>query len=317
MDMPGAEKAADKLLKFVQSVAMSDSKLYGKSKQRLQSIADVCSQVVTAVSSILQTEILQSEQQEFESKPNVDIYEQVATLSAEIDKLKEFIQFSESAPNSSDNESTSQVEEVVDDEPVEKSNNTESGKLSSDEMKEIVSKYGAALRDAATTDSGSEVCNRLADVLWRWFQNRIFTQYSNAPPFHYGVHRLKRIIYSFVILYGWYIENRTEDMFFRYFEDWLTSLRISSDSNKWIAPYEVYQIERNMNAKYANLTSVVLWDILMDNTSLSCLKSTSSQGYYLHDAGVWDMTFDADSSVLDSYVNYKQDKSILESLNLL
>lgn len=318
MDMPGAEKVADKLLKFVQSVAASDSKLYGKSKQRLQSIADVCSQVVTAVSGILQTEVLQAEQQEFESKPSHDIYAQVASLSAEIDKLKEFIQFQSPTPISSEPESSSQVEEEFDDDTVVDTPATsESDKLSPDEMKEIVSKYGTNLRDAARTDCGLKAGNQLTDILWRWFHARIFTQYDNAPPFHYGVHRLKRIVYSFVILYGWYIENHTEDMFLRYFEDWLESLSVSSDSNKWIAPYEVYQIERNMDTKYANLTSVVLWDVLMDNTPLKCLKDTSSRGYYLHDNGVWDMVFKSDSSALDSYVNYKQDASILESLNLL
>lgn len=315
MDMPGAEKVADKLLKFVQSVATSDSKLYGKSKQRLQNVADVCSQIVTAVSDILQTEVLESEQQEFESTPDKDIYTQVAALSAEIDKLKEFVQFHNTPQTDAPQIDTSNSDTV--EEPEVLSVDADSDKLSSDEMKSIVSNYGSVLHDAAVTDCGLNKCNQLTSVLWKWFHARIFTQYDNAPPFHYGVHRFKSIIYSFVILYGWHIENHTEDSFFRYFEDWLESLSTSHDSNKWIAPYEVYQIERNSDSKYANLTAAVLWDMLLDNTSLNRLQDKSSHGYYLHSNGVWDMLYKSNPSVLDNYVDYKQDSSISESLKLL
>lgn len=326
MDMQSAEKVADKLLTFVQSVAMSDSKLYGKSKQRLQSIANVCSQVVTAVSGILQTEILESDQQEFESKPDVDIYEQVASLSAEIEKLKEFIQF----PDSSNCDPVVNNDLVEDDSVAESSDsdidvmssndnvseNIDDAKLSPDEMKSIVSKYGCVLKNAANTDCGIPAGNQVTSILWRWFQARIFTKYSNAPPFHYSVHRFKSIIYSFIVLYGKHFEDGTVELFLRYFEDWISSLSTSHESNKWIAPYDVYQIERAVDTNHANLTAVVLYDVLMD-TVLKPLLDKKSDGYYLCDSGIYDMVYSSNSSCLDNYTNYKYDPSILESLKLM
>lgn len=321
MDMSSAKKAADKLLEYVQSVATSDSKLYGKSKQRLQSIGNVCSEIVSAVSVILQNEVLQSEQHEVESRPGQDIYAQVAALSAEIDRLREFVQIPDDFhKNHQEIQATPQVEECTDDCEELQSNDAEipqdSEKLSPDEMREIVHKYGVVLENAAHQDCGLSAGNQLTYMLWKWFEARIFTRYDNAPPFHYGVHRLKNIIYAFVIAYGKHFEEGTVDTFFRYFEDWLASLKVSHDSNKWIAPYEVYTIERSLDADTANITSVVLWDILTDSV-LKSLVVPQKGTYYLHDSDVWDKVFEADPSCLDSYVNYKHDSSLLESLKLM
>lgn len=317
MDMSGAQKTANKLRDFVQSVATSDSKLYDKSKQKLQDIASICSEIVTAVSHILQSEVLQTEHSEFESAPDANIYTQVAEMREELDKLKAFVQGAAQVESAAPNNSIEPVDTPesrhaqLDVKPA-----THTDKLPPDKMKEIVSTYGSVLKEAASTDCGVPAGNQLTGILWKWFNARIFTKYTNAPTFHYGVHRFKHIIYAFTVLYGKHFEENTVDVFLRYFEDWIDELSTSSESHRWIAPYEVYQIERNMDSSHANLTSVVLYDVLI-TTVLKPLLEYNSNGYYLHDSGLYDTTYQADPSCLDEYVCYTYDSRILESLNLV
>lgn len=331
MDIKSAENSANKILDYINSVKNSEASLYSKSKQRLHNIADMCSQVVKAVSDILQEEVLQSDSVEFENQSDSGIYEQVEALSREINRLKEFVSMPKSydvsttvaeplcgikseiiADSESSDANVGQSCEDCDGSNADVPDNT---KLSPSDKKEVISKYGAILKRSSTTSTGYSVVDGCSEMIWQWFQNRIFKKYANAPPFHYGLHRIKSIIGAFVIMYGYHVENDSLDKFIRYFEDWLESLSTSNESNRWIAPYQIYQLERKLDSKYANLTSVVIWDILIDSVYSDLNRPENPN--YLSDTYLWDLIENCDDSVLDNYENYQVNPAILESLKLV
>lgn len=307
MDLNGAEKAVNKLLTYIQSLADSDARLYDKSKQKLKDISSNCIQVIGLVTQILQSEILEEEDQEFESTPDKELQDQVIQLSDEIDKIRTFVQLDPIG------KSYHGVDSKYINTPY-----TLKDKLSSSDKKKIVVNYKECLYNMYNSSYiNIPKVKSLCDILWKWFDKRILTQYSNAPPFHYGIHRLKSIIYAIVIRYGYSIESNDVDRFIYDFDMWLDRLGASKDSNRWIAPYDIYQIERKLDKQYVNLTSVILWDILLDNGLNNLCEMKNNSDLYPSKNEVWNMTQNVNPDILDSYSNYKEDPSILKNLNIL
>lgn len=292
MDIYSAEIAVKKLLNYVQSVSDADQTLYKSSKQRLQNVSNMCSEIIKLVSDILESEMLSTDCQEFESNVDEVIRNNVSDLGSDLNRLQKF----------TDNEQTNLLDDA--------------NLLSSTEKRKIVTTYGNQLKRGKAMSCGYSLVDRCAEIIWRWFNARIFTKYSNAPPFRYDVRRFKDIIYSFVIVYGYHIENNTHDEFYNEVNEWIDSLSTSSESNKWIAPYSVYQVEKNQVeyfSKYANSTAAVIWDILVDN-QYKCL-CVPSNDFYLDSYGVWKKLEAFNPDVLDNYVNYKEDNNIVHILN--
>lgn len=300
MDLNSAEKSVKKLLIYLQSVSDSDSKLYDKSKQKLRGISDMCIQVISVVSDILETEILEDETQEFESKPNAEIQAKLDKMDRELSRLKTFAQLNDS------NKITS-TSVIVNPE----------NKMTPSEMSEVVLNYKNILNKLANTEFKIPILNDCFSVIWKWFEARLLTKYDNAPPFHYNVYRIKNILYAIVIFLGYSIEHNEYDSFFTMFEDWLYNLSLSENSNKWIAPYHIYQIERNMTAEYANLTAVVIWDMLLDSGLSELCKIDCKYDVYIKKNEIWDRIQNINPDVLDKYVYYKDDISILKSLHII
>jgi hypothetical protein len=304
MDLNGAEKSVQKLLIYLQSVADSDSRLYDKSKQKLKGISDMCVEVVKTVSDILQTEMLKDNDiQEFENSPDKELQSQVKILSDEVDKIKTFVQV--------DNTPTTNIETLS---WTDENNNM---KMTTSEMRKVVSTYRTCLYQLARFNSNIKVVNDCFSIIWKWFEARILTKHENAPPFHYNVYRFKGIIYATVILLGYYIEHNDYDGFFDMFNNWIHTLNLSESSNKWIAPYQIYQLERELTYEYANLTSVVIWDLLLDNGLMQLCNLESKYDVYLHKNKLWDMIEQLNPNILDNYINYKDDPTILSKLNIL
>ena len=181
----------------------------------------------------------------------------------------------------------------------------------------ILKNYNRILEATAKTVLPSSIANECASLIWRWYEARIIKKYKQAPTFNYCVHRIKRIIYNLVIVFGYYHEQGNLDKFLSEFNTWVDQLSISPRSNTWIAPYEVFQVEKNMDKVYANVTSVVLWDILLDNGFNELCSIEPYNNVYPDDDRIMEMVNDLDIDVLDPYVNYKIDSRILDQYRLI
>lgn len=325
VDIRSAESNSGKLLECVKAVADSESTLYGKSRQRLRQISKDCSQIITLISHILQDEALCTDSHEFEPSPSADIQAQVQKLTEEVALLKTFFNVPDSENSgeilSEASDDLSKSAESTDSESVDVNESQCSAKssterqMSSTEKRTIVRKYGEVLQKAATFDCGVPQANKCAELLWRWYHYRIHTTYSNAPPFHYGVYRISKVLQALVLVYGYHVEHNSVEEFSQEFQSWAAKLGSDPQSNRLIAPWSVYQVERGTAASdYANLTSVVMWDIL-SKTSLSELFN--GKEFYLSDSSLWDWVNELDPDILDEYVDYTRDPTILQSLNLI
>lgn len=263
MDLNSAEKTAQRLLTYIQNLSANDSKLYGKSKDKLIRISDSCENIITHISDILNIESVcgRNESNKHESEDNDD-------------------------------------------------------HMSSSDKRRIVTIYKDGLCHTAMTDSGSTLVNECSSLMWKWFDSRILTKHDKSPPFHYSIYRLKNILYSIVIAFGYSWESHTYHKFAEEFNSWIAQLNTNPENNRWLVPYTVYQIDKNMDKIYSNLTSVVLWDMLLDSGLGKLCDTSDKHGVYPSRTGIWDIMNRVDSSVLDDYVYYKDDYSILNKLGL-
>jgi len=171
----------------------------------------------------------------------------------------------------------------------------------------------------AKTDCGVPVANRCANVLWRWFEGRINKKYAHTKPFNYNIVRIKDVIYDLVIFFGYKFEQGGYDEFARQFGEWLKDLGIDIKSNTWIAPYEVFQMERrgrNLDPKYANITAVVIWDVLLDNGLDTLCRINAPENVLIDENEIYNRINTANAKVLDLYEHYKNDPTIIEKLGL-
>lgn len=312
MDVKRASTAIDEILECINAVADANNTLYAKSKQRLQHISQVCESITSAVKCILGEAAT--------SQPTNNMLSELLALRKDVEMLKANMQNAtalELEPvHNEEIEVVSESSIEVTEQLVSVKNEhqqTCTTKLAPESMKQLVSQYGHVLKLAAVTDQHTIVTNDCAKLLWRWFEARIYTKYPNAPPFHYGAHRLRTIVQALVLTYCYHFEHGSIDVFLRYFEDWLNSLSQSAESNKWIAPYSVYTVERKLTSEYATLTAVVVWDVLLSN-GLQALCNDNNE-YFLHETDMWDLVSKANIDVLDNYVDYHENPAILESLN--
>lgn len=313
MDLNSATKNIHKVLSYIKSISNSDSNLYDKSKQKLNDISNICIECVKEISNILQNESLCDDEFEFEMNPNSDtnlnLQNQIDILSLEVDKLKVFL--------NQGNVDTKNISNM-------NSNNLKTSSiitydyndnLSASDLSNIVKNYKFILNRTSMNNCKFNIINRCTRILWVWFDSRILKNYDIAPKFHYDVHRFKTIIYAFIISMGHHIENNDFDEFEESFDNWVQSLEFSSESNKWIAPYEVYEIERGNISNYVNLTSVIIWDIILDCGLYELCDKQSS--IYLDKNSIWDITSKFNLDILDNYFDYKSNITKLNEYNII
>lgn len=294
MDLNIALKNINKITEYVSDISTSNLKLYSKSRDKLEAIYNSCLSCTKIISDILDVDLNNSEN--ISQSTIVDLNQEIQHLKSEIVKLK-----------------SNEISNTYDDiENISISKYDKCRKLNSEELSLIVRNYKFALNQTAMNNSKFEYVNKASDMIWRWFDFRILKSHPNSPKFHYDVYRFNNIIYSFIIAIGFHIESNTFEEFEDNFNSWCIQLDQSSESNKWIAPFEIYSIERGNYKNYINLTSVILWDILLDlGFNLLCKQDTN---IYFKESMIWDLTSDMNIDLLDNYFQYKDD---IESTELL
>lgn len=260
--------------------------MYQKSKDRLKELANTCNQVIVVISEILQDEALINDQQddEFGGSEVTDLDSFLDSVEYKISELRQFLNSPKPIHVTTSSASTAKKRALF----------TYKHCLSS------ISNANIAVLEA-------EDCGRL---LWKWFSTRFL---ESTESFKYNMKKLPRWIRDIVLLYGYHLECGTLNDFLSSFNKWLIS--VSEDSNNYAVPYDVYNFDKYPNPEMLTLSSVVIWDILLDYGLRDLCCDPSSELYPSEDC-VYSFVSELNSSIMDPYSNYLYDKSILDKCNL-
>lgn len=285
MDIYGAEIQVNKLLNYVKSLSDAKPRMYQKSKDRLKELANTCNQVILVISEILQDEaLINNDNEEFGGSDNTDFDSVLTSMENQITELRQFL----SSPKSSDPVATD---------------------ISSTNMKKTAlytyKKCLFSLSNSNFIVTEAESCSKL---LWSWFNHRFL---EGPTTFRYNMKRLPGWIRDIVILYCYHLELGTIENFELSFQKWIDSI---NENNNYAVPYEVYQFDTSPSSEVVTLTSVVMWDILLDG-GLRTLCSDDSSGLYLSEDCIYSLVGSLNSDVMNPYKNYQYDGSILKKCN--
>ena len=298
MDINSAEKSIQKLLAYVKDLADSKPKMYRKSRGRLKELAETCNEVVSLISVVLQDEILDEDDVEFGSKPNLTSV--LDNMQNQITQMRNFagIELQQSAlskPKQPEPTSDKSTEPSV-------------------SKKKILRNYRETLQAVANKSYKYDAVGRCAELLWHWFEVRFVTT-VHTDGFRYNMKRFPLWIRDIVILYGKAIRDNSYIEFDNQFRHWVDSL-VSDDSeisHKYAVPYSIFSFEKSMSAEQFTLESVVLWDMLMDS-GLSAICSPASNDYMLNEDAVYLLCSEYNPEVLDMYADYVTHPEVLINL---
>ena len=281
MDIYSAEIQVKKLLNYVMSLSDSKTRMYQKSKDRLKELAGTCNQVIAVISEILQDEALVDDQDEFGGSAS-DFNAVLNSMEDQITELRQFL----SAPRTS---STSTV--------------------SVNARKQALVTYKNCLSSVANSDIAVVEAKDCVNLLWSWFNAR----FLNGPSsFKYNMKRLPGWVRDIVVLYSYHFENHTLETFKDEFYKWIATI---PKGNNYAVPYEVYSFDKSPDPELATLSSVVIWDVLLDY-GLKDLCCDSSSELYPSEDCIYTLVGSLKSSVMDPYQNYLYDRTILSKCNL-
>ena len=283
MDIYSAEIQINKLLNFVKGLSDSKSKMYQKSKDRLKELANTCNQVIVVISDILQDEaLIVDENEEFGGSDTTDFNSVLNSMEDQISELRQFL----NSPR-----------------PSESPISTTSAK------KRALFAYKHCLSTLAHSNILVTEAEDCVQLIWNWFNRRFLEGPEN---FRYNMKKIPIWIRDIVILYGYHLENKTSGEFRSELESWIETI---SPDNRYAVPYDVYSMNKSPDPNKMTLSSVVLWDILLDYGLRDLCCDPSSELYPTEDC-VYSRVGSLNSEVMNPYQNYMYDQSILAKCNL-
>lgn len=298
LDILGAKKNVDKLLKYVQDIASTDTKLYAKSKDKLRDVASTCTEVVKVISEILQEGMLETDAAEFPAEPSNssddNVAEMINNMQTQLDQLRQFA--------------------GVDSKPVAPApiyKPSANSSVTSASKKQIFADYSNCLQNLSTLDFGYDEINQCVYLINRWFQARFVTSIVGSK-FSYSMKKFPSWIRDIVILYGKALHDGNVSEFLLNFYTWIDNLADSDARDKYAVPYQVYVFDKSNQASVVNLESVVIWDVLTQNgLDVICKKDNP---FYLSATSVYELTGQLQPSVLNGYVDYRDHPEVFAIL---
>lgn len=173
----------------------------------------------------------------------------------------------------------------------------------------VMKSYGDCLRSLPSNCENYKQANSCAELIKLWFQSRFSDKSSISTG--YKLERMHEWIEDIVIEYGINIRDGTESEFVEEFVSWCKSL--SKTKSKYIVPQSVFQHSKELNENSASLSSLVIWEILM-NSGLNKLCEFEDKRFNFRRGSLYNRFTDinyTDKSI-DAYVSYTLDPSILE-----
>lgn len=319
MDLRSAELNVQKLLNYIQQLQKSETGMYAKSKNRLRDISAMCVQTANIISDILKEEILNdASTQDYRSLDDKDVSSITTdvknTLNLIADDIDTFVT-PRCGTELSDVVSRSSVCPVV---PT-----LTLSELTRQQRIDTLATYRTVLKNTSELITEYPIVNRVAKLIYAWFDARFFSSYIDVKDakysFHYFVSDIRCWLLGFILYIGNVLSgssNKSETLsdVESTFAHWIHSIRTST-KYPYATPYPVYSICHSFNASSITLTSLVLWDMLRDAGYHNlCI---SGNGLFPQESDLYDICvlYELDS-VLDRYRDYQYDSSILSFCNL-
>lgn len=283
MDIYSAQSHMKKLLSYVQDISESDRRVYSKSRYRLKEISNTCESVISMISDILKDEMFEDSDDEFAGLNNKDVSSIVKNIETDIRTL----------PGSK--ASINSINTIQD-------------------KKKAIMLYNEILKQVATCKLENSFASSCANSIWYWFDCRFIKSRRICPDFRYSIYQLPIWIRNIVLWYGKNICMGTENIAEENFRSWCENILEDSEPTRYPLPYEIYDVS-NSGEDYVNLTSVVLWDMLLDGGYIALCNRQPSEMYLKEDL-IYNYCGSIEPSVLDRYSNYKQNSDVLNICGL-
>lgn len=184
--------------------------------------------------------------------------------------------------------------------------------------RQITSVYHAKLLQISKRGSEYDCINQLSKLIWDWYSVRIIKNRQYNCKFRYSVRRIKTIIYSIIIAYGYHLELGDVNNFVLGFYDWLKTIGVDPDAtDKYASPYEVYDIEINHTCIYANVTAMVLSDLLWDFGFSEIRSPTTAASFiYFSPHGVSMLIEELSPTIAEKYRDYRVDPDVITEVGI-
>lgn len=276
MDIYSAQSHINKLLAYIKELHSSNRRMYSKSKTKLKDLSDTCVSIVDMISDILEDEMFTESYDEFSGLD----YKEIQGIKAHMgDTLLNMPK------------------------PVPVDNFT------AKDRKKAFAQYVTVLDEVAHKDIPSNRVDNCAKIIWYWFEHRFML----TNNFRYSMKQLPIWIQFLVMSYGYSICQGQDSLFIEEMRQWCDKLLLSDVPYPF--PYEIYDKYKNPSKSFANLTSVVMWDILLSSGYDKLCKGHPKELYFREDA-VYNYCGKLNPSELDRYVHYSSDDTILSICNL-
>ena len=296
MDIYTAKSQLQKILEFANTVVETKPHMYSKSIERWRELSEICTGLVHVIANIVQDEVLDAVDDSFESPTPSDVESLIVSLQKEIDSLKQFVNYADPTPALMPSKVSA----------AEK-------KISPTTRRSVISEYAKLFKTYSAKSTGYIEADECFQLIARWFDAR-FVKNGSQSGFKYNIRKIVPWIYSICIAYGKTLELGSDEVFIDEFVSWCDKL--STESIKYAVPYDIYQISSDLQEDDSNLTSVVIWDILMDFAFNVLAKRPDSYGLFVKDTGIYDMYQSVYPEVLNNYTYYKQNPRILTTLRI-
>lgn len=300
MDWYSARKSLKKVADYIDEQRRLSTKRYASTRELMSEMGEDGIRIIQGLQEMLNIDLLGDSNDEFEA--NV-INDRIAALELRQRKHDELLGLKHTSDDSTSQRPEQSTHDFV--------------KIPKENLEGIVRNYNRILERLAKVDCQVDVANQCASVIWRWYEARFIKKYTHVPKFKYDIFRIKEVMYALVVMFGYYHSQGKLDVFLDTFNTWVKDLSVNPQSNKWIAPWEVYQLERKMDPAFTNLDAVVIWDILLENGLQDLCDAVPNNEVYPRDNQIWEIMSKHNIKVLDPYANYKEDPSILLRLRLL
>lgn len=282
MDIHSAELHIQKVNQYLSEVLESDPRMYAKTRDKFSQLSSEMFKGIDTISKILVDSSLVDEQEfDPESQSNEALHtlrQQSANSLISITRAEDFV----SKPTSN---------------------------MSPSKRKYVAAKYGAVFRRLSQSVTPYPIVNDCSKMLWKWYNARFF---SPSPLFHYNIRRFPEWVRGIVIAYGNSVKENKSAEFTAKFYSWLDSVSAGQE-NKYAVPYDIYQVTQSVNASQVSIEAIMIWEVLLD-VGLNELTVEELDECKLNSETIYNMFAEVDPTVVDRYVYYRDDDSLIRRM---